>query len=605
MRYLGAKAAATIVAAIAFTIPDAKALSPQPAPHEQTKAPSYHYPRLFGYIAMHDGTKLAYVAYLPRRQGRFPAILEYGPYVNGGEGPSIQFLQDGYAYVSVNVRGTGCSQGNFGFLSEQEGMDGKEVINWISHQAWSNQAVGMWGYSMPGHTAILVAAQHPTALKAIVAGDVTESLYWGMLYPGGIFNVAFASRWAKMLQPMIAELGQRARIQWGDTDCNKNVAERSKSKLFEEIIQHPHYDKWWKSKSLATYVQSVSVPTLIVHAWEDHETQFGDDLYSGLRGRKALLLMPGGHFTPADINQIQSIRWFDRWVKGVHNGIEREPPVDVLWELHGQPLTPGWTTTYNHWPVHRAKLRLLYLLGNGALSSTPPTSQNRPVDRSYTFPTGTELVGDNAQFAIPPDPSGVLYYSTVALSQDLTILGHPKITVYVSSERKDTDFMIVLHDVYPNGDVQYLQRTFLRASLRDTAPQGPMSNLFWRSYEAADDLIPGKVYKIAITLPSLGAVIRKGHRLELGIMSPNPIGQPDWGLLPLALPGRNTVYSSPEYPSELAIPVLSGVRSEAPSLPCGTIPFQPCRAANTWDPTMLAMPPSVRKRIAAQEGRQP
>jgi predicted acyl esterase len=133
------------------------------------------YPREFGYVTMKDGIALAYVAYLPAAKGRFPTVLQYGPYQGGGIGPDGHWLQKGYAVVTVSVRGTGCSQGAFDLFGPQEGPDGAEVVDWISRQPWSDRKIGMTGVSYPGHTQILTAAQRPEALKAITPGAVTAS----------------------------------------------------------------------------------------------------------------------------------------------------------------------------------------------------------------------------------------------------------------------------------------------------------------------------------------------------------------------------------------------------------------------------------------------
>jgi predicted acyl esterase len=165
------------------------------------------------------------------------------------------------------------------------------------------------------------------------------------------------------------------------------------------------------------------------------------------------------------------------------------------------------------------------------------------------------------------------------MAEDTTILGFSQLTFYLSSEQKDTDVMVVLHDIDENGDTLYLTRDFLRASLRAIDPAKSNAEETVRSFAKPEPLTPGQIYEMKLSIPPLGHVIRKGHSLELAIMSPSHIGQPNWGFSILDLPGRNTVYHSAQYPSSLTLSVLPGEKAQAPAPPCGVMERQPCRKA--------------------------
>jgi predicted acyl esterase len=179
------------------------------------------------------------------------------------------------------------------------------------------------------------------------------------------------------------------------------------------------------------------------------------------------------------------------------------------------------------------------------------------------------------------------------MTEDLTILGAPQLTFYVSIEHDDADFVVDLHDLYPNGDVQYLQRGMLRASMRAIDPVRSRPDAIRHKFDKRDPLTPGKVYEIKMSLPPIGAVIRQGHRLEVTIMAPSPIAQPDWGFLPVGQAGRNTVFHSADRPSVLNVPVIPGVGAQGPVPACGSLDFQPCRPANTVDPLMFIVRPKI------------
>jgi putative CocE/NonD family hydrolase len=270
----------------------------------------------------------------------------------------------------------------------------------------------------------------------------------------------------------------------------------------------------------------------------------------------------------------------DRWVKGIENGIDKEPPVTVYWELGGAGRPgPSWTTTYSEWPARQTERRTYYLAGNGSLSPTTSDDSAAIKPRTYAYPAGTQLIGNNAQFAIAPDALGSLTWTSAPLTEDMMILGSARATFYVSSDNLDTDLVLDLLDVYPNGDVQYVQRDLLRASLRRVDTIRSTADELWRTYDRKEPLVPGQVYEIKMALPAVGAVIRAGHRLQLVLAAPSAIAQPEWGVVPIALPGRNTVHASSRHRSRIELPVVPGGKADGPEPACGSLQYQPCRPA--------------------------
>jgi putative CocE/NonD family hydrolase len=542
------------------------------------------YPREFGYVTTRDGTRLAYVVYLPAAQGRFPTVFQYEPYLGGGSPPDKHWLKAGYAVVTANVRGTGCSQGQHDLFGPHEGPDGADIIDWIGHQPWSNRRIGMIGVSYPGHTQILVAAQHPKGLRAISPSAITMSTYDDVVWPGGIYNVAFVSRWSLLLQPGAAAVGAKERISWGDQECQANMAAHPAPSLVEQTLDHPQFDAWWKERSLADYVDKVEVPTFISQSWQDHETSVNGatQMYARIKAPKRMALSPGGHGWTYMQSAVQDalVKWMDHWVKGVNNGAEKQPKVTVYWELGAKvPPVAAWETHYADWPVPGAQDQTFQLNADGSLTSDDAGKQGDGKPRRYVFGPGTELIGSNSQFSLAPDPTGTLAWTSAPLSKDLTILGAIQVHLFVSSDNTDTDFVVSLHDVYPNGDVQYLQRRFLRASMRETDEAKSTPQFVYRDFDKPAPLVPGKVYEINLSLPPVGAVLRKGHKLQVMVSSPSSIPQPDWGMQPLNLPGYNSVYSSPTYPSRIVVPVLPDAEVGGPEPACGSIAFLPCRPA--------------------------
>ena len=518
---------------------------------------------------MKDGVRLAYVVWRPKQDGRYPTLVSYSPYTTGGVGFDTvrPYLEHGYAYVGANIRGTSCSEGEYGLWHANEGPDGAQIVEWAGTQPWSTGNVGMVGLSYPGHTQIMTAALRPPHLKAIAASGLTASSYRDIWMPGGIFNVGMTGWWAFDAQPRLARTAAEARVTWGDDRCEEIRLKQKANPAYYEVLQHPTLDGWWKVRDLETIVERVNVPTLIMHGWQDQETVSSGPplLFKMLKvANKKMILQPGGHSAgERDIDRAQAIRWMDRWLKGEDNGIDKEQPVTVFWEVKDELVgetrrsTPAWTTTHSGWPVPEVQRSTFYMTSDGKLSRERPGATPDNGVRTYLYPTGTELVGNNEQFAVKTRPVGMLVYQTEPMTEDTTILGLPEVTFYASSEQKDTDFMVTLHDVDLEGNTLFLQRGVLRASLRAVDDVRSTADQIIQRFDKAEELVPGQIYEMRMSLYTLGHVVRQGHRLELSILAPSSLFQPDWGLLPLALPSFNKVYHSAQYPSSLTLPICS------------------------------------------------
>jgi putative CocE/NonD family hydrolase len=186
-----------------------------------------------GYLPVKDGTCLRYTLLLPSVKGRFPTVLVYDTY-SAGSGPlpgspmigshPDAFLAAGYAVLGVNVRGTGCSQGTWDPFAT-EGRDGRDVVEWIAHQPWSDGRVGEIGVSDSSINALLVAEQRPPHLQAITVIATEADLYRGVAYPGGIYNHGMTTWWS-LAQWQLSLIGAQAGVQEGDTACQATLVQR-------------------------------------------------------------------------------------------------------------------------------------------------------------------------------------------------------------------------------------------------------------------------------------------------------------------------------------------------------------------------------------------
>src|SRR3954467_9708520 len=197
-----------------------------------------------GYIPMDDGVTLAYQVITPDPD-KFgprppPTVLDDSGY---GAGRTVNcdldkhFVDRGYALAGVNVRGTGCSGGKFDYFEEREAVDGKEAIEWLTRQPWSNGRLAMVNKSYPGITQLFVAAQHPKGLVAITPGHVFGDLYRDVPFPGGILNETFAGGWSLAVQPSGSAPQIASGVVAGDQTCTANQAQHAENARYNPFVQ--------------------------------------------------------------------------------------------------------------------------------------------------------------------------------------------------------------------------------------------------------------------------------------------------------------------------------------------------------------------------------
>lgn len=571
--------------------------------------------RDIAYVPMKDGTRIAYISYRPKT-GRYPTVFAYSPY--NGNSTSFEtakaFLDAGYAYVGANFPGTGCSEGVIdhwvdGF-DAKEGIYGAEVVEWIAKQSWSNGNVGMVGNSSLGTLQFWVASHRPPHLRALVASGVEDGYeYW--LSPGGMLQIESTAGYVIHTENVTQARGADWRISRGDKECaaiRGSDRQALKYPFFDEVRKHPLKDAWWDAANLATkdIAGKVEVPTMLIAMEQDNyggAARESARLFSQLMPNakhKRLVLMNGHHGNGGpggySLADNERMRFLERWLKGVQNGIEDEPPVAVYWEVQepdGDPhkSVAGWVTSYDAWPAREVERRPFYLTADAAISPDKPAASANEGARAYLYPIGAELVGGNQQFALAPNANGVLNYRTAPMTSDMTLLGNPEVTLYFSIDNgDDTDIALTLKDVDPAGNVLFLQSGLLRASLRAIDEAQSYADEVVPFYNKSEMLVPGKIYEIRLSLLSpIAHVVRQGHRLELTVAAPNPIPHPNIASIPAGAPSINRVYHSDKYPSRILLPIIPGATAQAPAPKCGTLRSQACRKETKFEPGGLPM----------------
>jgi len=414
----------------------------------------------FGYITTRDGTTLSANVILPGSAdgGPYPTVVEYSGY-QPSDPDSAQlaalYTAQGFAYVGVNMRGTGCSGGSFRFFETVQSLDGYDVIEAVAAQPWvMDNEVGMVGISYPGISQLYVAATRPPSLNSITPLSVVDDNFRGTLYPGGILNTGFAVDWTQQRVDSSKPYGQgwtKDRADGGDARCADNQLLRLQNPdLVAEIDENPFYtSELGDPLAPATFVDRIEVPVFIAGAWQDEQTggHFANmlpnftgsphvyiTLTNGLHteslsppvagrymeflqlyvGKKVPDLSPGAGIAAAlgsAIWGVSTFAPFESRFAGMSYAdalttFEADKPVRVFFEQGGNaafsPGTPepNFIEQFDAWPIPEAQQQVWSLSNGGALvqGNAEPFESGYTADPSVlpaTFYDGTDQGGGN------------------------------------------------------------------------------------------------------------------------------------------------------------------------------------------------------------------
>jgi predicted acyl esterase len=462
-------------------------------------------------VPMRDGAKLAIDLYFPEGEGPWPVILQRTPYSRRTPymvNPYGLMPDAGYVYAVQDCRGRFDSEGVYRpFLDDME--DGYDTIEWLAAQPWSSGKVGMMGASAMGITTYMAAmaqTPHLAAGYVSVCRNPSQTL---SRFPGGILLENGAGGWEKLMgidgaAPRVPHIAT-----WTDDDVRVDMRR---------------------------YYSKISIPMMHIGGWYDIHSQPLIDAYAGLqehgapgaRGRQKLVMNAAAHVSPVKgatfpndpsgpwQSPDRAIRWFDHWLKGADNGVEREPTVRYyLMGDFANPAAPGnrWREA-EAWPPASTPLRL-YLQPNGGLAPQAP-GQSGSRDYAYdpydAVPTlgGNNLAMDSGpmdQRPVSRRPD-VLRFVGEPLSAPLEVAGHVFADLWVSTDAEDTDVIVKLVDIHPDGFEALVHDQGLRLRHRN-------------GLESQARVTPGEVYPIRVDLWSTALVFDKGHRIAVLIQSSN------------------------------------------------------------------------------------
>lgn len=481
------------------------------------------------WIPMPDGVRLAARVWSPMgRQQPLPAIVEYIPY-RKSDGMAARdqrvhpwFAAHGYVSLRIDLRGSGDSEGLLtDEYTPQEQADALAALEWIAAQPWCDGRIGMMGISWGGFNSLQIAALRPPQLKAIITVGSTDDRYADDVhYMGGCplsANLTWSQTFfADLSRPPDPEVvGERWRDMWFERV--------DRARLFvEEWTRHPLRDGYWRHGSVREDYAAIEVPVLAVGGWADSYTNSVLRLLGGLPGACKGLIGPWGHDYPhlavpgPQVDFLgEALRWWDRWLKDIDTGVERDPDLRV-WlqdELPADPahdLRPGRWLGFPNWPSADIGERTFFLAGSG-LEASPPQSD----ELSHRSPLAVgEWAGEWCAYGAAADQPAdqreddarSLCFDTAPLSEDLAVIGTPAVHLELAVDRRRAMVAVRLNDIAPDGSSARVSYGLLNLNHRE-------------GHDRFAELEPGRRYAVDIALNDIAHRFKAGHRLRVAVSS--------------------------------------------------------------------------------------
>ena len=553
-------------------------------------------------IRMRDGVALAVDVYRPAGTGRHPTIVVRTPYKKElYESQGRYFARRGYAYAVQDVRGRFASEGEWTpFVNEKR--DGYDTVEWAARQPWSDGKIGMLGGSYLGWVQYLAAVEKPPHLVTIIPSVAPPDPLYNLPYEHGAFSLLTALVWADIVARDVTADVSGAMFQeiidkkYGNLlgglpviDLDQTVLGRT-NQHWREWIAHPTADAYWAGASYLDLLSDLDLPVFIQSGWYDGNGIGSKLAYARLArpGKPIkLVLGPWGHTEDAtrwlgdhdfgpeaiaiDLSR-EYLRWFDRFLKGIDNGIDTEPLVSIFamgsnrW-LHG-----------DCYPLEGTVLETWYLASGGAangIGGDGTLTRESPMGAegdSYIYDPGdptpapafyetperrpAEVVSQEQQQReraghhdhVLAGRSDILVYTSEPMAEDTTFAGPVSAALYASSTARDTDWFVTLVEIDDQGRAGHIVQGRLRARYRESLVQ-------------PTPLTPGKIERYALDMWQTAITVKRGHRLRVEVASAS---FPLWSrnlntgghneTETAHVPATQTILHSAAYPSHVLLP---------------------------------------------------
>jgi putative CocE/NonD family hydrolase len=521
-------------------------------------------------IPMRDGVELSANLWLPAEAGpgaRVPAILELIPYRKddwrwaSDQARMGYFAEHGFAGCRVDVRGTGSSDGvALDEYARNETLDGVELVAWLAAQPWCNGAIGMWGISYGGFTAIQVAAERPPALKAIAPMYATDDRYTDDVhYFGGCLTASDVAQYA-VSQIAMNALPPRPAFSSGDWEgAWRRRLEATPPWLLTWLRQQTD-GPYYRQGSLAPDYGRITCPIYNVAGWMDGYTSPAWRMHLRCAPPSRTLIGNWGHLLPDTGNPgpnvdylDELVRFFGTWLRGDAVGLTDEPDLIAFLREFSPPepfpaTWPGRWAGFERESLAAAGNQTWWLDGATLSPSQPLAAGTRSVVHQPTWglqgplASGAGASPNGLWRDLRLDDATALTYTTAPLDQPLDVLGMPDIELTVISDMPSAHLVARLSALDPEGVPCLISWGALNLTHRS-------------SHVQPEPLEPGRAYRVRLELKATGYRVTAGHRLQLTLATAH------WPLIwPAPDRGSLRILTGGERPACVHVPVAPAPR---------------------------------------------
>ncbi len=494
------------------------------------------------YVPMRDGTRLAVDIFRPTRSGRladgkFPIVWMHTPYnrrdTQGGltaanyPGKALQLVKYGYVVALADFRGTYASFGrnagfNRGEWQDAARFDAYDVTEWLAAQPYSNGKVGMWGCSATGGSQMQALTTAPPHLEAVFPMSCEWDVYsWvavGAMTPppGGPTQIMRgAPRDERDRAAVPVDADRDGVLLKAAIAGHQDNLETAGYVPYRDSVSQDFGNAWWLKSSPSTYRDAINASGIAVYAatnWAEGFTGYGPPFtFNNLANPRKLLFGPGKHCDWSTVLQttgfdivVEELRFFDHWLRGIDNGVMREPA--VTYYTYNETPERAWQQS-PVWPLANERRTPYYFLDGGLSTSAPRKART---DTRMQVRYGV----DDTTFW-----SSGMSFVTAPLDHDLQVTGHPVITLWLASSADDADVVARVDALAADGTARYVGvEGKLRASMRALGkPPYETFGLPWHPGTEASrqPLVPGQPVELTFDLMPLSYLFKAGERLRV------------------------------------------------------------------------------------------
>ncbi|HEX8888180.1 MAG TPA: CocE/NonD family hydrolase [Pyrinomonadaceae bacterium] len=534
-------------------------------------------------IVMRDGVRLYTEIFVPKKiKEPLPIILNRTPYGVTGLGEYSfggwlkELADDGYIFAFQDIRGRYKSEGTFVMSRPprtssdpkaiDEGTDTYDTIEWmLKHVPHNNGRVGMTGDSYDAWLAVMATLEPHPALKAVSEQATPADMFLGDdFHHNGAFRLSYGFEYAYELESSKEDANFKFdRYDTYEWYLRMGALSNADAKYFHgqlptwnNFVQHPNYDEFWKRRGLAQQLKRPTVPIMHVAGWWDQE-----DFYGPVKAYELLEKQDTNH-----LNYLVAGPWnHGGWERTMGTGdhlayIKFESDTSLYfraqirapWFAHflkdrpnfNQPEAITFQTgankwmSYDSWPPRTGVTEgRLYFQSNGQLSFQPPSKDSRtafdqyvsdpahpvpyrlrPVEPTYNPDNlgssrwSSWLVADQR---FVQNRADVLTWETETLKDDVVISGDIVAHLFASTSGTDSDWIVKLIDVYPEEYPKDPKLGGYQLMIADEILRGR----FRKSFERPEPIVPNQVNEYVIDLHTNDHRFLKAHKIMVQVQS--------------------------------------------------------------------------------------